>query len=371
MDQMTEETTSQAEPGTRGDVLPGVPLEEFLSSSQFGRFLAVGFVVIGHLPLVAQYFLPLKMISMAKIGVGLFTFYSGFLLQNQYRKTKQTHFVSASWLLRRFLRIFPMYWIALVLCLIISNTSGGAQNKAYTLIVNFLGLQLFLGIPSIDAGFVDAYWYVSFILGCYVLFLLVKNAKHKGLITILITAGAACKYGITSRADVRYLAALALPMFLLGTWAADYIKSNGGFRIRKLTLFAATLLFMALAALARKFPAAYLPKSLHGVLYLMGFMSVILASLSMVGVVAYAHVLLKRLAGRAHSIGLFIGDISYEIYLLHLPCLWILVTLGKRHPIIGFLIYCIVVLGASFGCHVTLGKITRELQKVLRPNPGA
>lgn len=366
---MTGEMKSQAESTTHSDVLPGVPLQEFVSSSQLGRFLAVSFVVVGHLPLVLEYFLPLKMISMAKIGVGLFTFYSGFLLQYQYRQTEQPHFVSAKWLLRRILRIFPMYWVALILCLIISNTSGGTPNGAYTLIVNFAGLQLFLGVPSIDAGFVDAYWYVSFILGCYVLFLLVKKARHKGLITLVITACVACKYAVTSRTDVQFLAALALPTFLVGMWAADHTSRNRGFRIRRSTLLAATVLLLGAAALARKFPTASLPTSLRGALYLTGFMSVILASLGMVGVVAYAHAYLKRHAGRLNSAGLSIGGISYEIYLLHLPCLWILVILGKHHPIGGLLVYCIVVLGASFVCHITLGKITRQLQGVLRPNP--
>ena len=366
---MTGETRSQVEPTTHGDVLPGVPLQEFVSSSQFGRFLAVSFVVIGHLPLVLEYFSPLKMISMAKIGVGLFTFYSGFLLQYQYRQTEQMYFVSAKWLLRRILRIFPMYWVALILCLIIRNTSGGTQNGAYALIVNFFGLQLFLGVPSIDAGFVDAYWYVSFILGCYVLFLFVKNARQKGLITIVITTCVACEYAATSRADVQFLAALAIPTFLCGMWAADHTSRNSGLRIRMPTLLAATLLFLGVAALARKSSMAYLPTSLHGVLYLTGFMSVILASLGMVGVVAYAHAYMKRHVGRLHSVGLSIGSISYEIYLLHLPCLWILVTLGKHHPIRGFLVYCMVVLGASLVCHFTLGKITRQFQRVLRQHP--
>jgi len=84
----------------------------------------------------------------------------------------------------------------------------------------------------LQESLVDAYWYVSFILGCYALFLVLKNAERKGVLTLVVTV---CLAGASASADpggVRFLAALAAPMFLLGMWAADHVDENGGFHMK-------------------------------------------------------------------------------------------------------------------------------------------
>lgn len=156
------------------------------------RALAILIIVFHHLPgytgnfyefNVGQFYLDLTPLNELNryLGLGVFIFLSGYL--SNLKKTRFPDQGSAiRFLGKKFIRIFPLYYLALFAFIQIHRTFDPT-----TIIVHLLGLQLLLASPQIHP--VRTLWFVGLIVVYYCLFailnLLRLNPLHRVLIIVL------------------------------------------------------------------------------------------------------------------------------------------------------------------------------------------
>lgn len=105
------------------------------------------------------------------IALGSFTFLSGFGLyvQKSNREINSSEKLFA-FLRKRFLRIYPLYWIALILFFIFFDFYWG-MNVVY-LVAHFLGLQMIVA-PSFSSP-IWTLWFIGIIVIYYLIFILLS-----------------------------------------------------------------------------------------------------------------------------------------------------------------------------------------------------
>jgi len=152
----------------------------------FLRSVAIISIIFCHL----HYFIPNSRIwgnfseLFSIIGLGIFSFISGYLISYN-----NTNFFSVQdirkFYTKRIVRIYPLYWIALVSYILylfvyinflnILNLSADLNTMVmpFLILINFLGLQI-LTNPAFGI-----FWYIGFIVLCYFLYPLIrKTAKN-------------------------------------------------------------------------------------------------------------------------------------------------------------------------------------------------
>jgi len=160
-------------------------MKDNLFALDFLRALAIVCILITH---VAIYLVsgPFKLFLysfnpyFANIGLGLFLFISGYLMYHN-NPSLNTIGAVATFYKKRILRIFPLYWIAIVLFVIIfawlnlpTVYSTGSSSQMFSLtniLITALGLQIFLS-PSYAIPIFTLY-FVGVILLCYYLYPLI------------------------------------------------------------------------------------------------------------------------------------------------------------------------------------------------------
>ena len=119
-----------------------------------------------------------------EVGVAIFFIISGYLTMLSSSKIDSEGW--SNWLKRKYLRLYPQYIIAVILCFSIVGYFG-LSNREFTLID--LGRDAFM-LPLISARVDHAHWYVTALVGFYIFFLILYKLKlHKNIwtyITILL-----------------------------------------------------------------------------------------------------------------------------------------------------------------------------------------
>lgn len=157
-------------------------MKENIFALDFLRALAIVCIIITHLEiyLVSS---PIKLFLygfvpyFADIGLGLFLFISGYLLYLNHPTLISVSEV-VSFYKKRVLRIFPLYWLSLVLFVLVFSLlqlptvySSGASTEMFSLIniiITALGLQVFLA-PSYAIPIFTLY-FIGVILLCYYIY---------------------------------------------------------------------------------------------------------------------------------------------------------------------------------------------------------
>ncbi len=105
---------------------------------------------------------------MGILGVGVFFFISGYLLQRRYPSI-ETPQVSYAFFNRRAWRIFPLYWVALLVDLTLGRlvTQSGEGISTSGLLIHLLGLQMVFFPSYIN---VLAFWFIGMIVVFYLLY---------------------------------------------------------------------------------------------------------------------------------------------------------------------------------------------------------
>jgi peptidoglycan/LPS O-acetylase OafA/YrhL len=293
-------------------------------------------------------------------AVGAFIALSGWaLMQSTMRRAESGGGISwLEWYRARFIRLYPMYWVAHLVYLVSPFTARFEQID-HRIILSLLGLR-FIDIESNFFYLNAAWWYFAMLIQFYLVFpLLFFAARKLGATGFLI---AACALGFF----IRYLFLIPFPQN--GMWI------QGGLALCRLPEFG---FGMALAMWDRKWPegvqrfltgglglvtgAILYPAALQ--LYANGFTYIFVdfatGACCMLVLVGIAGII-----SRFSLLGSFFGTIgvySYGIYLVHHPyVIWLGLRI-REQPIWGFLLICIPVLLVLSAWGMLLEKSTNQL----------
>ncbi len=139
-----------------------------------------------------------------KLAVGGFLFLSGYKLTESKLAT-----TAKSFLINRFTRIYPPYFLSLV---VYSFTDYPYKNESLPSLKNFV-LHVFLlqsVLPDFDGAMYRTLWFVSLLFCCYLLFLATRKLVHRASAYLLVTSILVLGIGL-----VRYVfAGMGVAVFL-------------------------------------------------------------------------------------------------------------------------------------------------------------
>lgn len=117
--------------------------------------------------------------SVGEYGVQLFFMISGFVIFMTLQKTR----TSRDFFVSRASRLYPVYWAAVLLTFAVTVLFGlpGLEAHGWEALVNLTMLQRLFGVPHID----DVYWTLTVELAFYALMWLVFATRQLGRIELL------------------------------------------------------------------------------------------------------------------------------------------------------------------------------------------
>jgi len=302
-------------------------------------------------------------------AVGVFIILSGWaLMQSTERRTESGGLAWGAWYRSRFLRLYPMYWVAHLVYLVSPFVVRPEQVDG-RIVLSLLGLR-FVNIEMNYYYLNPAWWYFAMLIQFYLLFpLLFRAAQKFGPWNFLL---AACAVGFFAR----YLMLVVYPQN--GMWV------QGGFAICRLPEFA---LGMALGMWHSRSPAraewfflggaglvsglllypAALQLYKNGYAYIfVDFATGACCLLEVVGVAG----IISRFKHPAKIFGL-VGAFSYGLYLVHQPyVIWLGLRI-REQPIWMFLLIAAATLAVLSAWGIVLEKATNALLDKVLPTKKA
>jgi len=292
-------------------------------------------------------------------AVGVFIILSGWtLMQSTARRAESGAIAWGSWYRARFLRLYPMYWVAHFVYLL-SPFVARLEPVDSRIILSLLGLQ-FIDIQMNFMYLNAAWWYFSMLIQFYLIFpLLFWIARRLGPWRFLLIG---CAAGFFAR----YL--------LLVVWPQNGLWVLGGFAVCRLPEFA---LGMALAMWHTRSTARVEWFLLRGAGFVLGLILYPAALQLYHGVYDYIFVdfatgtcCMLEVVGIAGIISLFqrpakvfgvVGVYSYGLYLIHQPyVIWLGLRI-REQPIWMFLLIAVATLAVLSAWGMLLEKATNTL----------
>jgi peptidoglycan/LPS O-acetylase OafA/YrhL len=292
-------------------------------------------------------------------AVGVFIILSGWtLMQSTMRRAESGALVWGGWYRTRFLRLYPMYWVAHLVYLV-SPFVARLEPVDDRIILSLLGLR-FIDIQANFMYLNAAWWYFSMLLQFYLIFpLLFWTARRCGPLWYLVIA---CVVGFFAR------------YMLLVAWPQNGLWVLGGFAICRLPEFA---LGMSLAMWHTQSPARVERFFLSGTGLILGLILYPFALQLYHGLYDYIFVdfatgtcCMLEIVGIAGFISLFnaparlfgiVGLYSYGFYLIHQPyVIWLGLRI-RELPIWMFLLICLPTLAVLSAWGMLLEKATDTL----------
>ena len=322
--------------------------KDLLESNSLVRAIAVTMVVVCHLPAAHIFWSPFSpFISGGRLAISLFAFSSGFLLEYL---AQMRGFEIRTFLLKRFFRIYPLYWIGLSITLIVATVFNNRIYSIPTIIANFSGAPIWLGSPVISSGYAPNYWFISLIVLCYILFIFTHKFRRKGLLFLgaMLLALVALNFQNTLGINPRVF--LAFPTFFLGMFISDRVTSGkrllSGFFPNVFLIF---LFFIILVSVYKPDQFIHISPNYFIYMEILGCLCLSLIAVPLIFVISYGYRLLAKRWARLLKILLWVAEISFAIYCLHEP-LYIIVDriteLG--HPIAALFAYMAVLITFSW-----------------------
>jgi len=233
--------------------------------------------------------------ALGEYGVQLFFMISGFVIFMTLQRTR----TSRDFFVSRASRLYPVYWAAVLLTFAVTTLFGlpGLEGRWWEALVNLTMLQRLFGVPHID----DVYWTLTVELAFYALMWLVFVTRQLGRIELLggLWLALMALYGVAERAGA---AALSGPVanFLLLEHGHLFFA---GILFYRLYVGGASRCTLPLLALA--FAVQPLVGTPQATLVVAGFFA--LFTLFLGGWLRFL----------AQPPLLFLGAISYSLYVLH------------------------------------------------------
>jgi len=307
----------------------------------------------------------LKVSGLGFHAVGVFIILSGWtVMQSTIRRAESDAIAWGAWYRARFLRLYPMYWMAHVVYLV-SPFVARLEPVDSRIVLSLLGLR-FIDIQMNFMYLNAAWWYFSMLIQFYLIFpLLFWAARRFGPWRFLLIA---CAAGFIAR----YL--------LLVVWPQNGLWVLGGFAICRLPEFA---LGMALAMWHTQSTAHVEWFLLRGAGFVLGLILYPAALQLYHGLYDYIFVdfatgtcCFLEIVGIAGLISLFkqpakmfglVGIYSYGLYLIHQPyVIWLGLRI-REQPIWMFLLIAIATLAVLSAWGMLLEKATNTLVNKLVP----
>ena len=277
-----------------------------------------------------------------ELGVDIFLLLSGYLLSLSSSESPTREFLS-----RRFIRIFPTYWMALALFAVLGTTLRHCEFTRLDILLHVVGLHATVrGANFSDIN--DSFWYITTILVLYLVFLAMRRWV-RDLPLVLGVGGLMTLLCLLPFPQFGSLAA-RLPGFFIGVCLGQ-LRRGGEFRLQPGFFFTAGVV-------------SFVVLEWQG---MTGIRSPFTA-IAITAVFALIYRLLQPWRVGRLLLGPieFLGVYSYEIYLFHQPLIreynyWFQQSLLRRNPsrvelVWGMLIGFILAVGVS----VTAAAIARR-----------
>jgi peptidoglycan/LPS O-acetylase OafA/YrhL len=301
----------------------------------------------------------LKVSGLGFHAVGVFIILSGWtLMQSTTRRAESGAIAWGTWYRARFLRLYPMYWVAHLVYLV-SPFVARLEPVDSRIILSLLGLR-FIDIQMNFMYLNAAWWYFSMLIQFYLIFpLLFWAARRLGPLRFLLIA---CATGFFAR------------YILLVVWPQNGLWVLGGFAVCRLPELA---LGMSLAMWHTQSAARLEWFLLRGAGFVVGLILYPAALLLYHGATAYVFVdfatgaccfleivgiagLILLFKGLANVFGL-VGLYSYGLYLIHQPyVIWLGLRI-REQPIWMFLLIAVATLAVLSAWGMLLEKATNTL----------
>src|SRR6266699_3709142 len=292
-------------------------------------------------------------------AVGVFIILSGWtLMQSTMRRAESGDIAWGGWYRARFLRLYPMYWVAHLVYLL-SPFIARLEPVDDRIVLSLLGLR-FIDIQMNFMYLNAAWWYFSMLIQFYLIFpLLFWAARRLGPWRFLVIA---CTAGFFAR------------YVLLVLWPQNGLWVLGGFAICRLPEFAVG---MSLAVWHSRSSERMERFLLRGSGFVVGLLLYPAALQFYHGATPYVFVdfatgtcCMLEIVGIAGFISLFNGPVklfglvglySYGLYLTHQPyVIWLGLRI-REVPIWTFLLICIPTLAVLSAWGMLLEKGTNAL----------
>jgi peptidoglycan/LPS O-acetylase OafA/YrhL len=299
-------------------------------------------------------------------AVGVFIILSGWaLMESTARRAATGRVAWGAWYYARFLRLYPMYWVAHLVYLL-SPFVARLEEVDSRIVLSLLGLR-FVDITMNFMYLNAAWWYFSMLIQFYLIFpLLFLAARKLGPWTFLLVAGAVGFF-------VRYLILIPYPqngLWLLGGFAVCRLPefalgmalgmwhSRSPERAEKLLLGGAGLVAGIIL-----YPAA-LQLYHNGYTYI--FVDLATGACCLLVILGIAGII-SRFGPLAKVFGL-VGAFSYGLYLVHQPyVIWLGLRI-REQPIWMFLLIAAATLTVMSAWGIILEKGTNALvNKLISP----
>ncbi len=288
---------------------------------------------------------PDWLIAVGACGVDIFFVISGFIIYSvTYGREPRNPEPAPAFLLKRFIRIFPLYWICLLATLAL--WSSGYFYRSLHLDAHILGSSVFL-FPS-SKLIIGVAWTLVYEMYFYYLFsitLYIRNARISVLTTTALIGGGLLLSNLLPAGDLQHFLSNPIALeFCFGLILSYFIHSQalGGAWLRYLWLPGLILMGGAAVFAENKYSSTAGPAA--NIRYLAWGSPALLVTVSFIKM-RFDKSLLNRIL-------LPIGDASYSIYLTHPTMMIVFATLIKYHfltsvpyPIILpllFVVICIV-----------------------------
>jgi peptidoglycan/LPS O-acetylase OafA/YrhL len=236
-----------------------------------------------------------------EVGVDIFLIMSGMVLAINSAETPLRQFF-----LRRFLRIYPSYWIALGLFLWMHHRFLGVTRPWASIWRHILGIHGFFQAEYFT-DIVDAYWFISMIVAAYLVFACIRR-RLDDLSLVMAVAGILTVLAVVLYQDSGNVAglihlAVRIPDFFVGL-VAGRLLGSGTAEVRFNPALGLGLLCFYYLTFFRSIQCDYTIPAIGIILTWVGIRKLAL-----------------RLPGGRAFLASFalLGIISYEMYLFHPP----------------------------------------------------
>lgn len=316
----------------------------------FLKGFAITTIVLMHL--IQEYLqgcsgVLVKAAAIGGTGVHVFFFCSGFGLYLSYTKKPTTY---RGFLIRRFGKIyFPYIFIVAISALFPFMYKGDHLHAFFSHVFLY---KMFM--PQYETSFGNQLWYISTIIQFYFVFIalckLKQKVKNKCFFTIalLVSVFWWIFTGFTGLNEIRIWGSFFLQYlweFALGMLAAERLEERKDISCDRLKLSLISLVGICIATVA----------ALKG-----GAWTTFNDIFAMFGYLALALLIYSCKIEPLHQLMIFMSEISYELYLIHILVFKVLFTLtgvsGKETYLMGCVALWIVILTA-YAYHTIICKV--------------